>query len=664
MKTPVILRIFKNNQLVEVKQFDLDQIVIGHDADVQLDLDHDSVSPIHCLIEKRAQGFYVCDLGSKSGTFKNGQAILDEPLTSGEEIVVGPFKISFFVGAPKVAAQSVAASAPPTARIPEKKEIPMAAEPKVKLTPIVSKPEIKNKETSKSIGRKRKTFAPPNQIQDLKSFFRPSKGNNVEVLVAWKGRVIDSFHFKKAGFIRSTDLNLPMGALMSTQPIIEIKNGVKIFVTSDMDCEIVTPSKKINLDQAVSENKASRGASGYIVKLEQSEIIYLTFDRGNLQLIIRHVPMTSVIPLMPPLLMSSEEITGLALSLVLVGLLAFTISATTPPDADKKVDEITRVAQVVFNNPPEKKSPPQEKPEIPPPPAPPEKIPPPEKVKAKAEDKKVETQKKGAAVNKKTQSNQVAGRANEVAPIPNSQNKPKKFTSVKQGGAVKLGQKAGANAQSSTKDVTKMGLFSAFGGGGIRKKVDAAYSGAGELLGQADKATGTSGMGENRAGDDLGSKFKDTGAGGKGTATQGIAGIGTKGRSNGTSAYGSSDGFGDKTSVNIEPGGAEEDFVGTIDKEAVRRAVLHNLNQVRGCFVRELNKLDVAGRGKLEGKVILTWDITARGIPKNVRVKNSTLNNVTVENCIRDRLASWSFPEPPVGMTAEVSYPFYLRPGN
>jgi pSer/pThr/pTyr-binding forkhead associated (FHA) protein len=75
-----------NDQLIEVRQFDGDQIVIGHDADVQLDLDHDSISPIHCLIERRDDSFFVCDLGSKAGTFKNGQAILDEILSSGDDV--------------------------------------------------------------------------------------------------------------------------------------------------------------------------------------------------------------------------------------------------------------------------------------------------------------------------------------------------------------------------------------------------------------------------------------------------------------------------------------------------------------------------------------------------------------------------------------------------
>lgn len=672
MKTPVILRVFKNSQLVEVKQFDQDQIVVGHEAEVHLDLDHESVSPIHCLFERRDQTFYICDLGSKSGTFKNGQAVLDEALASGDEIQIGPFKLSFFVGAPKPrSAPNIPASPPPPVpTIPAAKpEAKAEVKAEVKASSVevvaknVAKPEIKAPTPTRSYSKKPKTFAPGNQIADLTTFFQSTKGNAVEVSVAWKGRVVDSYHFRKGGLIKAKDLNIPRGVVSRGLTLIEIRSGVKVYVAPEMEFEIISKNQKLSLEHALAQNKVTRSASGFIARLEQSEVIHLTLPGGNLQLIIRHVPLTPIIPLMPPLLMSSEEVTGLILSLVLVALLGFTISATSTSQEPPKEEEITRVAQVVFNNPPKK---PPTQPEVkPPPPIPPppeKKPPPPPPVKIKAAEKTVEAQKKGKSTTQKPQQTQVAKKASEVAPIPNSQNKPKKFTSVKQGGAVKIGQKAGSNAQSA-KDVTKMGLFSAFGGGGIRKKIDETYSGAGEMLGNADKANGLSGMDSDRSGDDLGSKVRDTGAGGKGTATQGISGIGTKGR-NGTSGYGSTEGFGDKTSVNIESGGAEESFEGTIDREAVRRVVQHNLNQVRGCFVRELNKLDLAGRNKLEGKVIITWDIMAKGIPKNVRVKSSTLNNKTVENCIRDRLATWSFPEPPVGMTAEVSYPFLLRPGN
>jgi hypothetical protein len=191
--------------------------------------------------------------------------------------------------------------------------------------------------------------------------------------------------------------------------------------------------------------------------------------------------------------------------------------------------------------------------------------------------------------------------------------------------------------------------------------MDQAYQGAGDILGSADKASGSTGFGEDRPGEDLGSKFKDTGRGGKGTATEGISGIGTKGRAGGTSSYGSIDGFGDKTTVAIQAGGSEESFEGSIDKDAVRRRITYNLNLIRGCYNQELNRLDKSGRKSLEGKVVLKWEIVNNGVAKNVRVSSSTLNNREIEKCISERLATIVFPDPPKDTTAEVMYPFVFR---
>jgi hypothetical protein len=171
-------------------------------------------------------------------------------------------------------------------------------------------------------------------------------------------------------------------------------------------------------------------------------------------------------------------------------------------------------------------------------------------------------------------------------------------------------------------------------------------------------------MGENRPGEDIGSKFKESGASGKGIAIQGIQGVGTKGRGSGMSAYGSSEGFGDKTSVAIEPGGSEENFVGTIDREAVRRVVRAHKNQIESCYTRELNKLDRAKRAELSGKVILKWEIVEKGAAQNVKVIGTTLNNKSIEDCMKERLATWQFPEPPAGLVGEVTYPFLLKPAN
>lgn len=685
MRSPVILRVYKGQQLVEVKQYDLDQIVIGRQADVQVDLPSEDVSPIHCLIERRDSGYYVCDLGSANGTKKNNQPVLDEAIASGDELQIGPFRINFFVGVPKPkgAPDGKELATPQAAPAPSAPVAPAAAatvastpaftlkeEPKKteSVAPaarptVPARPEIRDRFASARARKKTaRTFAPPSEIKDLKTHLKATKGNTVEVVVAWHERVIDTYHFRNKGTFRlgTTDkdaVRVAAGNVPKNFTFIDIGSAVRVNVADGMGFELIAANgSRRTMENCVSTGKASRSGNVNAVRLDQNEMIWISL--GEIHLYVRFVAQTPLVPMLPPLGLSGTELSGLIMSFTLTALLAFYISATTPKDLfEDKQEEITRTAQVIFNTPPPK--PPA--PETPPPPPPPEKTPPPPPPeKAKVAEAKKDLQKKGEKTDKPASKvAQTAARASEVAPIPNSQNRPKKFTSRKSGGAVKVGQTEGANA-ASTKDMSKVGLFSAFGGGGVRAKLDQAYSGAGEVLGQADKATGTAGSNQNRAGDDLGSRFKDTGAGGKGTATQGIAGIGTKGRGSGQAAYGALDGFGSKTVTIVDPGDADEDFIGTIDKEAIRRRVRHYLSEIQGCYNRELNKLE---RGqKLEGKVVVSWEIIAQGAARNVRVKSSTLNNKLVEGCIRDRLASWSFPEPPKGMTAEVSYPFYFQP--
>lgn len=680
MRAPLIFRIFKNNQLVGVKQFDQDQIVVGHNAEVHLDLDSDAVSPIHCLIELRDNGYYVCDLGSQQGTFKNGQAVLDEMISSGDEIEVGPFKIVFFVGVPKPKAAPGGAAAIPEASAPEVKkeiapmppaavvkteeikvapaaipvEVPKEEKPVIASAPV--RPEIRKDRNYFKKQKKTKTFAPPSEINDLRSYLKPSKGTTVQVIVTWKERILTTYHFRGDKTIRVNaggdhSIALPEGMLSRGFPLLEMKGGLKINTNSEMNVELVSSSGTM------------KDTQGTGLRLEQNEMACITMPGGNICLYIRYVPQAATVPMIP-MMLSSSEMTGLVMSLVIVGLLALYISATTPKDFEEnKQEEVQRIAQVIFNNPPPPAAPvptPQPEPPAPtPPPEPPKPVP---VQKVVVADQTKEAQKKGPSAQAAAKK-EVQAKASEVAPKPMAKDRTKKFTSTRQGGAVKTGQTEGANATSSNKDISKVGLFSAFGGGGNRAQIDKAYSGAGELMGMANQASGAAGSNENRAGNDLGSKFKDSGAGGKGTATQGIAGVGTKGRGSGQSAYGASEGFGSKNSVAIEGGGFEESFDGTIDKEAIRRVIRAKKHELQSCYERALNTLEKGT--SLEGKIVLSWEIIAQGQARNVKVKSSTLGNRQVENCIRDRLASWTFPEPPPGLVAEVqAYPFVLNQAN
>lgn len=717
MKSPIILRIFKNNQLIDVKQFEKDQVIFGHDADVTIDLDDESISSIHCLIELRDSGYYICDMGSSTGTKKNGHPVLDESISSGDNIEIGPFRVQFFVGAPKpktepaTAAPSTPPAAPVTpaaptqtkastppppppqvkqekkpASIPSTPAIPPAAEaqaPKEKIVPktppaapkapippvapvAVKPPKLPEVKTTNAVSHSKSkkgvpTFAPASEIQDLGSYLKPTKGPIVEVIVAWQERVLATYHYGTdqnvtIGNSKKADISIPAQFIQGAVPFLELKGGARVLAPADMSVEIQNSSQtRLSLDELTRTGKSVKAGTANAVRLDQGELLCLRGQGGTLQIFVRYVANTIRPVLGAPLDFSAGELTGLVVSLVIVALTALYMSVYTPPVSQEKPEETVRLAQFIYNKPPttttlppkQEPTPPPKQVETPPPPPPP-----PEKKVVKMTDEKKEVVSKGNKDSKAAVKQTEAAKASDVRPMPTKVDRPKKFTSIKQGGATKIGNTAGANAQSA-KDVNKVGLLSAFGGGGVRKQLDQAYSGSGELLGMANEATGKSGQNEDRAGDDIGSKFKDTGAGGKGTATQGIAGINTKGRGSGMSSYGSGVGLGGKGNVSIVPGGEEEGWDGTIDREAVRRVIRSILNQIKSCYERQLRV-----NSSLEGKVVIQFEIMDQGRVRTAKTKSSTLSDSTVESCVAARIKEARFPEPPQGVIAVVDYPF------
>lgn len=685
MKTPVIIKIFKSGQLLEVKQFLDDQVIIGNEAEVQIDLRDPSVSPIHCLIELRDSGYYICDLGSQAGTIKNGKPVLDEPLSSGDTVVIGEYSIQFFVGIPKPKAPPAMTVAPPQPAVvppppapaarPEPAVVPPKVSPAVPTAaPAPRLPEQPAASPSKKSGgikgsdksSKGRTFAPPSVESDLRHYLKPTRGNTLEVVVSWKERVLEIYHFKnksqivKAGPTKEADVFVPGQFFAGLTPLVSMGQGqASIAIPDRCEFEMINATGKVSGDDLVRLGKVTRSGVAQNLRLESGDMACLSVEDGTLQFFIRFVPDAPTPAIMSLIDLSGSEVTGMIVSIVLVSLLALYMSVYTPdPKQEEKVDETIRIAKFEFNKPPSTPTPvPTPEPEkvIPPPvvqatPTPkPEPTPEPKKIQVteKKIEQKTSGKKESVAANKERPSD----RAAEVRPNPSKTDRPKKFTSVKQGGAVKVGNTAGANANSPA-DVTKTGLLSAFGGGGNRSKLDQAYTGSGELLGMADKATGTSGQNESRSGDDIGSKFKDAGAGGKGTATQGIAGIGTKGRGSGQNAYGGV-GFGGKGNVSIDAGGTEADFVGTIDREAVRRVIRTILSQIKSCYERQLRV-----NSTLEGKIVIQFEIEEQGRVRAAKTKSTSLNDAQVESCVASRIREQRFPEPPPGTVAVVDYPF------
>ena len=669
MKQPVVLRVYKGEKLETVRQFEQSQIVIGRNSDAQLELQDEGVALLHAMIEERDGEYYLSDLGSSNGTFKGSNRILEDRLTSGDEITIGPFRVQFFIGIPKPASPPKVAAEIPAAvpMTPNAINFSVPTPPalndadvteKITVTPPPVKPAaaptIARKPVQK-VKESTKTFAPPTSYNDLKDVIKPHKGSVVEVLVAWNNRVLSTNHFNKPGSVyisssEDADVVVPIISSKSKYELLKIAGQCTICLTQEMTGEVVRDGETLTFADLARQNKMRNAGSHYELDLRQGEMVRIGLQGDLISLYVRYVAEAPK-PLVAPLLdMTSSEVTGVILALAVSAILGLYMNIYTPSpllEDEAKIEEPIRKAIVTFNPPPPKEEPPE----------PPKVEPVPEKkkvVEVKEKQKSVtEPVKAQKAESKAFENKPDPGKAAEVRPKPNSQNKPKVPTSaVAQGAAVKTGAKEGANMKAEKPDPNKMGLLATFGKGGVQKDLSKAYSGSGELAGMADQATGAAGSSENRAGDNLGGKLKDTGAGGKGTATYGIAGVGTQGRGTGTTGYGTG-GLGQKGSVQINVAGQEGEFGGGMDKEAIRRVIREHIREIRSCYERELQRSP-----DLYGKIVLEWDIEEAGRVSRVVAKSNALGNDNVANCIMSRLKTWKFPDPPKDQVGRVVFPF------
>ncbi len=142
---------------------------------------------------------------------------------------------------------------------------------------------------------------------------------------------------------------------------------------------------------------------------------------------------------------------------------------------------------------------------------------------------------------------------------------------------------------------------------------------------------------------------------GAGHNLKGGGGYGTKGKGGGKAGYGSVSLVG-ATGASLIPIPEEASVDGGLDSSLIGDVVRRNLGQIRFCYEQGL-QLNSA----LSGRVAVNWVIDGSGRVKIAKVKNTSLNNKTVEDCILRRLRTWKFPIPEGNQEVPVSYPFLLK---
>ena len=73
----------------------------GRHPDSDIFLDDITVSRRHAEIVRTGDGYLVRDAGSLNGTYLNRERIDDAPLSNGDELQIGKFRLVFFSGGPE-----------------------------------------------------------------------------------------------------------------------------------------------------------------------------------------------------------------------------------------------------------------------------------------------------------------------------------------------------------------------------------------------------------------------------------------------------------------------------------------------------------------------------------------------------------------------------------
>lgn len=97
-KNSGILIILSGAGLASRYLLDSANVKIGRDLNNEICFDDITVSRSHALIEKIDQAYFIKDLGSLNGTYINAVAVKSNQLKSGDEIQIGKYHLTLFIG--------------------------------------------------------------------------------------------------------------------------------------------------------------------------------------------------------------------------------------------------------------------------------------------------------------------------------------------------------------------------------------------------------------------------------------------------------------------------------------------------------------------------------------------------------------------------------------
>jgi pSer/pThr/pTyr-binding forkhead associated (FHA) protein/outer membrane biosynthesis protein TonB len=216
-----------------------------------------------------------------------------------------------------------------------------------------------------------------------------------------------------------------------------------------------------------------------------------------------------------------------------------------------------------------------------------------------------------------------------------------------------------------------VGLLKAFSQGGIQKDLKALIDkgegpdGPGGFDDFGKAVSGLRGKSIEETGGAGGKGLKGVDVGGGGT-TVGIDGPSTKGLGRGYKGNGIGEGISGPGRLGIKGEHAisiiseNVQVLSGLPKDVINAVVQRHRAEIRACYDAALQR-----NPNLRGKISIAFNIQPNGVVSYTAVKESTIGDGGLENCILARVRTWQFPKPEAPVVTEVTnYPFFLNPAN
>jgi TonB family protein len=107
----------------------------------------------------------------------------------------------------------------------------------------------------------------------------------------------------------------------------------------------------------------------------------------------------------------------------------------------------------------------------------------------------------------------------------------------------------------------------------------------------------------------------------------------------------------------VDGGQSVCELFGSLEKEGIRLVVQQHLEEVRGCYQRELATFPT-----LAGKITIKFIISPNGSVRSARVGSTRGGNANLAECVAAEVRTWRFDVPNGGGIVLVTYPFIFKP--